>query len=66
MSTQASLPSQPSSMGQLLAVYQIPVELHPAFQDYTPAEFGLVATSLERILIRFWQSWSTQLLRQSC
>ena len=47
MSTQASLPSQPSSMGQLLAVYQIAVELHPAFQDYTPAEFGLVATSLE-------------------
>ena len=47
LSTQASLPSQPSSMGQLLASYQIPVELHPAFQDYTPAEFGLVATSLE-------------------
>ena len=47
LSTQASLPSQPSSMGQLLASYQIPVELRPAFQDYTPAEFGLVATSLE-------------------
>ena len=46
LSTQASLPSQPSSMGQLLASYQIPVELHPDFQDYTPAEFGLVATSL--------------------
>ena len=45
--TQASLPSQPSSMGQLLAAYQIPADLHPAFQDYHPAEFGLVATSLE-------------------
>ena len=45
--TQASLPSQPNSMGQLLAAYQIPADLHPAFQDYHPAEFGLVATSLE-------------------
>ncbi|CAE7223898.1 unnamed protein product [Symbiodinium sp. CCMP2592] len=45
----ANASTQQPGMLQLLTQFQIPVELHPSFLEFSPTDFGLIAISLESL-----------------